>query len=319
MGASILVVDDSRIDRRLIEEKLRREGYEVAAAADGAEALARLDLHPVDVVVSDLLMPGLSGIELLSRIRDREQPPPVILLTGSAAGADVTAAFRAGAADYVVKERLTTDLLPSVERIFERLDEERRRRQSDQWLVGQRMTFSLPSDRAQVCPLVRTLCRLGMQFGAYGEQDEIRICVALEEALLNAVIHGNLEVSSELRETGGSEFDDLIAERQRQPQYNRRRVRVDCEATSMLAAFRIADEGPGFNVSQLPDPRDEDRIALASGRGILMMRAFMDEVFYNDRGNVVTLVKRRPATEPQSGRSAPATQESPAVELATAG
>ena len=129
--------------------------------------------------------------------------------------------------------------------------------------------------------------------GVLGSQDEIRVSVALEEALLNAIIHGNLEVSSKLREEEGDAFEQLIAIRRADDYYSRRRVRIDCDVSRDEVRYLIADDGPGFDVSKLPDPRDPERILLASGRGVLMMRAFMDDVQYNDRGNAVTLIKRR--------------------------
>ena len=59
------------------------------------------------------------------------------------------------------------------------------------------------------------------------------------------------------------------------------------------AVFVIKDEGQGFDVGNLPDPTDEDNVGKVSGRGVLLMRTFMDEVQYNEVGNQVTLTKRR--------------------------
>jgi CheY-like chemotaxis protein/anti-sigma regulatory factor (Ser/Thr protein kinase) len=293
MGASILVVDDSRLDRRLTEECLRRCGYGVTTASDGYEALERLELHPVDLVVTDLTMPGIDGFELLQRIKQRSQPLPVILVTSSGSEGVVTRALRAGADDYVSKAHLPDQLPAATERLLEIAHESRKRRQAEEWITRQQVSYQLTNDRQQVTGIVRRLCEYGLSMGCLGPQDEIRVSVALEEALLNAIIHGNLEVSSKLREEEGDEFEQLIALRRADDYYARRRVRVDCDITREEARFRIADEGPGFDVRKLPDPRDPERMLLASGRGVLMMRAFMDEVDYNDRGNVVTLVKRR--------------------------
>jgi CheY-like chemotaxis protein len=304
MGASILVVDDSRLDRRLTEECLRRAGHLVTTASDPREALSRIELHPVDLVVTDLTMPGMDGLELLRRVKSGTRTIPVILTTGSSSESIVTAALRAGADDYVAKHDIPEQLTESVSRLLSLLHEARRRRQSEQWLVRQQISFQLANDRDQVGSVVRRLCECGLSLGALGPEDEIRVSVALEEALLNAIIHGNLEVSSALREEEGGAYEQLIAERRRDARYGSRRVRVDCDASRTEVRYQIADEGPGFDVARLPDPRDPERIHLASGRGVLMMRAFMDEVEYNTRGNVVTLVKRRAA--PRSLNDLPA-------------
>jgi anti-sigma regulatory factor (Ser/Thr protein kinase) len=132
----------------------------------------------------------------------------------------------------------------------------------------------------------------------------VRLSVALEEGLMNAIIHGNLEVSSKLREQADGAYERLIERRRRQHRFAVRRARITCQIDRTAARIVIRDEGPGFDVTSLPDPRDPERLALASGRGILLMRTFMDEVTYNGAGNEVTLVKRR-VPEPPSEVAAP--------------
>ncbi len=293
MGASVLVVDDVRAERQLTEECLHRAGYEVAAASNGLEALARVDLHPIDLVLTEINLPEMDGLDLLRRLASREPAVPVVVLTGQSSEDLVLEAFRSGAKDYLRKQERFEQLPRVLRRVFDEREEERRWQESPAWIVAQRTMFRLASDRRQVCPLVETLCRLGKRLGAISDHDEVRVAVALEEALLNAVIHGNLEVSSRLKEVDGSAFDELVAEREAHPYYGRREVEVVCEVTPHEVRYQITDEGPGFNPAAVPDPCNEDRIGIASGRGMLMMRAFMDEVIYNARGNQVTLVKRR--------------------------
>lgn len=301
MGANILLVDAVRAERQLIEECLRREGYELSTAGNGLEALARVDLHPIDLVLTEVELPEMDGLDLLRRLQAREPAVPVVMLTARSSEALVIEAFRSGARDYLRKHEACDQLPRTLRRIFDELEEERRRSECLDRVVSQRTTFQLASDRRQVCPLVRTLCQLGKRLGAISEREEVRVAVALEEALLNAVIHGNLEVSSRLKELDACAFDELVAQRQAHPYYGRRQVEIVCDVTPHEVRYQITDEGPGFDVALVPDPRDEDRIDIPSGRGLLMMRAFMDEVIFNDQGNQVTLVKRR---APQSAMAA---------------
>lgn len=100
-----LVVDDSRVVRRLIADTLRLAGFSVDEAENGLQALALLDQHEYDVVLTDLRMPEMDGFALLETIRQRELPPEVIVVTGSF-GQDLSCAVRAlrlGAHDYLVK------------------------------------------------------------------------------------------------------------------------------------------------------------------------------------------------------------------------
>jgi anti-sigma regulatory factor (Ser/Thr protein kinase) len=120
----------------------------------------------------------------------------------------------------------------------------------------------------------------------------VRTCAALAESLNNALYHGNLELSSALRKDDTNEWDSAVAERRRQSPYKDRHIFVRAELSSQEVVISVRDEGPGFNPATLPDPTDPDHIGCACGRGIFLVRTFMDEVRYNDKGNEVTLVKR---------------------------
>ena len=72
--------------------------------------------------------------------------------------------------------------------------------------------------------------------------------------------------------------------------YAERRVHVTVRLTPAAATFIVRDEGPGFDVSSLPDPRDPENLTKPSGRGVMLIRTFMDEVTFNERGNEITMV-----------------------------
>ena len=119
---------------------------------------------------------------------------------------------------------------------------------------------------------------------------EIQFCMALEEALNNAFYHGNLELSSKLKEDGSSRFIELAAEREVLSPWRERSVQV----TELVSAFglwlTIQDSGNGFNVQAVVDRCNDPETMFASGRGLMLMRAFADELFFNREGNEVTLV-----------------------------
>ena len=121
----------------------------------------------------------------------------------------------------------------------------------------------------------------------------MQMSVALNEALHNALEHGNLELSSETRDKRMGDYEELIQRRRTEPPFRDRRIRVSCTLDRKEARFTVEDDGPGFDPSGLPDPRDPENIERFSGRGVFLMRTFMDDVEFNDRGNSVTLVKRR--------------------------
>lgn len=102
----------------------------------------------------------------------------------------------------------------------------------------------------------------------FSEAEVFAIKLALEEAFANAIKHGN-------------SYDAA------------KKVQIEYKVDSTQASFCIADDGPGFKPCAVPDPTVDENLEVTSGRGLMLMRAYMDEVSYNDRGNCVHLVKRR--------------------------
>ena len=101
----LLVVDDNENNRDVLSRRLQQKGYVVSSAADGAEALAQIERDLYDLILLDVEMPGMSGLEVLTRLRvHRSQTQlPVIMVTARSEGADIVEAFGLGANDYVTK------------------------------------------------------------------------------------------------------------------------------------------------------------------------------------------------------------------------
>ena len=116
---TILVVDDSAVDRVVARRLLEKHGaWRVAQAADGAEALDAIAQSAPGAVLTDLQMPRVDGLALVEQIRERFPRVPVVLMTGNGSEEIAIAALRAGAASYVPKRNLTTDLISSVEQVL---------------------------------------------------------------------------------------------------------------------------------------------------------------------------------------------------------
>jgi DNA-binding response OmpR family regulator len=126
--AHILVVDDEGAIRYSISKTLQRVGYQVSAAASGEEALTMLDEHDIDVVLTDIRMPGLTGVELLARIKEKAPDAIVILMTAYASLGTAVESLRLGAHDYLIKPVSSQDIRQSVARGLERAQNMRRRR-----------------------------------------------------------------------------------------------------------------------------------------------------------------------------------------------
>src|SRR5262245_23249185 len=120
MTARVLVVEDDRVARELLEEILRRDGYEVDAAARGDEAIARVD-EGHDLVITDVrLGDGPSGMEVLARFQKEAEQTPVIVITAFGDVTGAMAAIQSGAYDYVSKPFNVEELALTVRRALER-------------------------------------------------------------------------------------------------------------------------------------------------------------------------------------------------------
>ena len=115
----ILVVDDEPNALTALAELLADEGYEVDMAADGFEALRKYETFNPHIVVSDLQMPGMDGIELMKRIRERDEAAEIVMITSFGAVGTAVEAMRAGAADYLTKPVRFDELLVVLDKVFE--------------------------------------------------------------------------------------------------------------------------------------------------------------------------------------------------------
>ena len=100
---SILVVDDERGMRDFLKILLAKEGYQVTVCANGEEALKSLEKQPFNLVISDIRMPGMSGLELLECIKEKNPDLPVVMITAFASPNDAVSAMKNGAFDYITK------------------------------------------------------------------------------------------------------------------------------------------------------------------------------------------------------------------------
>ncbi|MEI8380562.1 MAG: response regulator [Planctomycetota bacterium] len=296
--SQILVVDDSAIERRVLGGLLgANPDWTVDFAGDGAEALERCRLREPDLVLTDFNMPNMDGLQLLMKLKQHYAHVPVIIATAEGSEELAVTALQQGAASYVPKTLMARDLNRVVDTVLSASKDRRRTDAVQTSLIGQKLLFSFPTDRRLIGPAVNNLQDFGVRFGIFNDRERTRVGVALEEAFLNAIIHGNLEVSSKLRDADDGSYEKLIAVRMGQSPYRDRRVKVLAKFSQTEARFVIRDEGNGFDVLKLPDPTDPENMARAHGRGVLLIRTFMDDVRYNGKGNQVTLIKRRKQPE----------------------
>jgi anti-sigma regulatory factor (Ser/Thr protein kinase)/ActR/RegA family two-component response regulator len=261
----ILIVDNNDELRAMLEQVLRELGHDVVATGDRAVALEREDLEEFDLIISDLTEDADSGVQLVSELKRKRLLVPVVVSSDEAQQPGLVKAFKMGAANFLRQPYNKQELRNIVDKTLSY----KLRFVDDLKVlpyVREKIDFELPSDvtlmNGVLQYLVERLAKLGVI-----KPERSNLFVALDEAFVNAVKHGNKNDPSKL-------------------------VRITAELSTREARFTIEDEGDGFNVQEIPDPRDPENLFKTSGRGVLLIYNIMDEVYYNERGNRLTMVKR---------------------------
>ena len=270
----ILVADDDRALRSMLSAMLERAGFNVTAAADGAEALQHMKFRKFDLVLLDVWMPQMTGLEVLARLKDKPSKPKVIVMTGDNTPETLLNAVREQAYQYINKpfsakalvemaeKALAASAGPPIEVLSAR----------PEWIE-----LLVPCEREAAERIQEFLMQAKSDLP---EQTREAVGQAFRELLLNAI------------EWGG----DLDPNQ---------KVRISCLRTRRMILYRIADPGRGFRFEGLThaavsNPPDDPIVHLHAreqkglrpgGFGILLSRAVVDELIYNEAQNEVAFIK----------------------------
>lgn len=275
MAYKVLVVDDDNDLRELVRTALAREGYQVLTAPDAFRALEVLERERPAVALLDITMPGMDGLEMLSRLRERDRDVRVIMMTAVSTPAAAASALRGQACDFIAKPFDVDQLLSAVRAALS--------------LIPQKISIEILSARPEwvelrvpcsleaLDPLGRLMAQL--ETGLPPETRE-SVTYAFREMLRNAIEHGGKSDPA-------------------------RSVEVGYLRTPRVVIYRIKDPGEGFRFEELHhaavlnaagDPTGHQRVRdelgmRPGGFGILLARDMVDEVVYNERHNEVVLLK----------------------------
>ena len=295
----VLVVDDSRFDRRLIGGLIEKDiDWLVEYADNGAEALERMRIAAPDIVVSDMLMPEMGGLEFVANVRDEFSQVPVVVVTGQGSEVLASQALRAGAASYVPKADLADGLLATIEQVLLVASSTRDLERLMQSAASVRHEFHLDNDPKMISVLVGFVQRTMDQMQFCPATTRLHVALALEEAILNAIHHGNLELPQDSmpavrKDLHSARLSSLIEERRADPAFADRAISVVFQVNEERAEFVIRDQGAGFDTSTVPSREMADFADAPRGRGLVLIQNFMDAVKFNDSGNAISMIKLR--------------------------
>ena len=270
----ILVVDDDQTTRHLLRKVLTSAGFSATAAKDGVEALKVLHSNRFDLLLLDVWMPRMNGLELLAKLRDTKTRPRVVVMTSDETPQTLLEAVREHAFRYVHKPVETLALLQTVREVL---------------AAREPPPVEVISARPEWVELVVPCTR------------------AAAEHIHTVVAQLDAKLPTDMRESIGYAFRELLLNAvewggRLDP---KRKVRIACLRTERMLLYRIADPGPGFKIEELPhaaigqppdDPIAHMHVREAKGIrpggfGLLMVRANVDELIYNEKRNEVVFVK----------------------------
>lgn len=288
----ILVVEDDPASRVVFKGTIEWQGHETRTANDGTEGLDMFRLFEPDLVLSDIQMPGMSGLDLLREIRKSDTETIVIIVTAFGSEEQAANALQLGANNYLKKPVRHADLLPLIEK-YDNLVKVRTLRQAAAAKVT-RKEFLLHFDSH--LDLVPVIADQLVQEAAWrlSHKQQLRIRLGLFELLVNAIEHGNLGITGKEKADAFAEgqLTALYKRRLAEPQRTNRQVTVEYSQNLQECVWTIRDEGDGFDYNRDWNPLagfDEQGL---HGRGIFLSRMQFDEVNYMGNGNTVQAILR---------------------------
>jgi len=307
--AKVLLVEDSLTQAVEITMLLESAHHEVVHVVNGRQGLEALGAGSPDVVITDLQMPELNGLQLVERMRADYSHVPSILVTEYGSEELAADALRRGAAGYVPKTRmqeLLNDTIVDVLGVF-RTDASYSKLIST--LRKNVFVFDLPNDPSLISPLVGLLMQVSAGMGLLPSIDMVRLGIAIEHAVANAMIHGNLQLS---RQECPSHHDlvheghasEAMKRRANESPYRDRVVHVEATASHHAVRIEVKDQGKGFDTSIAPRAGELDATELAKlagtlndtpHRGLTLIASFVDQLLFNESGTEITLIKRCPS------------------------
>jgi CheY-like chemotaxis protein len=289
----ILVVDDSAIDRQYVGAILeRRPHWRSIFASTVDEGIAAIDQEMPDLVITDMLMPGRDGMELVEEISGHHPGLPVILMTGYGSEDLAVRALKTGAASYVPKKNLIHELIPTVERTLATVHLEHYEQRALSTLVQLESLFSLPCQPDLIPHLVKLVVdSITSLMQTNDPSFFMRFSIALEEVIQYMMVHGNLEIDPALRDEDAEAFERMVESRRRTPLYRTRQIRLHIKVSSGSLTVIVCHDGPGQEAFYWPDIKDESALQKSSQRGLLLARTTMDSILHSQSGNHVTMVK----------------------------
>jgi len=287
----ILFVDDEENIRELFQEYFKYD-FDVIVADNGLSALDLANSEHFDLIISDISLPKLNGVQFIKKLRFEGNLTPFIVITGDSDIQLAIDVFRLGAVDFFLKPFRMEALRLRIQKY------ENAELDSNALFRNHEVTFHDSEMKIEINPKIKNINKyvalIMQQFQAnpvIKEDDQLSLRVVLHELLANAIEHGSAGISYKEKQTileSNNDYFDLVDELCKK--YDRR-IFIYYKIDETGIVLKVADQGTGFNLAEIPSPIDDPRGNLLNGRGIFLVRMNIDSISYNEIGNEVTVTK----------------------------
>ena len=290
---TVLVLDHSSVQNRRLIGRLPAFGTVTAVCVPGqTEAVHILKKQVPEFILVEHCDDGSSPLEWFVKVHKYSPQVPVVLIAGPGGEQLLVEALQTVSAGWDSRSQVDRFLKPILRKFLTLARGDSTYHALTGYLIGHETCLELGNDQSLLPVILGVLQEELLRAELWGQSECVQAGIALGEAVMNALYHGNLEVSSNLRNSDERAYFDLAESRRHEMPYKDRRIHVNVRIDEEQATFVVRDEGAGFDVTSLPDPTHPANLEKGSGRGILLMRSFMDEVFYNPLGNQVVMIKK---------------------------
>lgn len=290
---NLLIADDTAEVLNFLQDFFVKAGHSVFCARDGEEALKILQNEEIDGIFCALTMPKLGGLELLKEVQSANSRRPIVILCPPNDSENALNALQLGACDYLLKAINPLELQRTLDRVVSLQEGFHFSAYAMDHLLQETRTLEIGNDFTGLNRIIAFMTQDLPSYGILNQEQLFRMNMLLKEAIENAIFHGNLELRSEMRRENPELFYKTAAQKRDIDPYKDRKLILQYDISRNSAKYVVRDEGKGFVHADLLDPADPDNLLRIEGRGLIMIMNFMDEVFWNDRGNEVTMVRYR--------------------------
>lgn len=294
--ASILLADDSQTHTLLMRRILEDGSHTVTSVADGQQALDVLQTSVPDLVVTDLQMPVVNGMELVSNIADQYPSLPSIVVTARGSESLAVDALAKGAANFVPKSSLSKLLLRAVRQTVQFAEVIRAVQPSSGQATRHEWTVTLRSDPEDIEPIAWMVIQTLAWSGHLDATDQVRMGTAVASGLFNAMCFGNLQIPDEETIVARILADDPtgildLRVRAREETYRDLSTTLKLSVGIEDTRVSIRHSGRGRATRLTPAPGTPESFEREQCRGLMLISSFMDDVILRGDASEVVMVK----------------------------